>query len=267
MRQPMFIQNPIKQLPSVKELWQQLKEKAEQKTLDNKHLSELRGLYTKYTSIIEENKDYRHSRSTLSELREIREQINKICEEYGYPSYDAITYQENGKVGLLDFIGNKQTEALYDEFSFTYDDRVFINPYEYVVRKGDKWGIVNNKGEEVCPFEYDFIIRVPNTLYEYILTKDGKQGLFDKELILPCVMDSIHIPNYKTYPFFFVKDGKWGWYWENDDEFYQSYSEPLYDEIFYMSEDEWDTLTDEDEEFFEARIADETHYILEWSWK
>ena len=78
----MFIQNPIKQLPSVKELWQQLKEKAEQKTLDKKHLSELRCLYTKYTSLVEVNIDYRRSRSTLSELREIREQINKICEEF-----------------------------------------------------------------------------------------------------------------------------------------------------------------------------------------
>ena len=41
MKQPMFIQNPIKQLPSVKELWQQLKEKAEQKTLDKEHFEEL----------------------------------------------------------------------------------------------------------------------------------------------------------------------------------------------------------------------------------
>ena len=34
-----------------------------------------------------------------------------------------------------------------------------------------------------------------------------------------------------------------------------------------MSESEWKKLDDEDEEFFEARINDEVHYILEWSAK
>lgn len=262
MRQPMFIQNPIKQLPSVKELWQQLKEKAEQKTLDKEHFEELQNLCDQLNAF------KREERGAFKKRCEIYNQMIKIMEEFGYPSYDVITYQENGKVGLLDLIGNKQTEALYDEFSFTYDDYAFIIPASYyVARKGDKWGITNRIGEEICPFEYDSIFKVPNSIDYFILIKDGKQGLFSDKLVLPVVMDSIHFPGYKMSPFFFLKDGKWGWYWPSDDEFYQSYSEPLYDEIFYMSEEEWHELTDEDEEFFEARIGDEIHYILEWSWK
>ena len=41
----------------------------------------------------------------------------------------------------------------------------------------------------------------------------------------------------------------------------------MYDEIYYMTEEEWDKLDDEDEEFSEALVDGKMHYILEWTIK
>lgn len=123
-------------------------------------------------------------------------QIQELWNEFGFPSYDDITYHNGDKVGLLDLLGNKLTDAIYDEFSFTFDLDVFLFNY-YIVAK---------------------------------------------------------------------KNGKWGWYWDNNN-LYNNLQQPLYDEIYFMTQKEWETLTDDDEEFFEARIDDKIHYILMWSYK
>ena len=257
----------IENLPTIKGIWQELYDKANAKTIDKEHISEVRRIYAKAQSLHNKakvadkpNHELFHKINLLH--TQIREQWNK----YGFPSYDDITYHNGDKVGLLDLLGNKLTDAIYDEFSFTFDLDVFLFNYYIVAKKNGKWGIVNRHNDVICPFEYDFIIQVPETTCEFLLIKNGKEGIFYNGVIIPCEMDSIHIPNYITWPFFLQKNGKWGWYWDNNN-LYNNLQQPLYDEIYFMTQKEWETLTDDDEEFFEARIDDKIHYILMWSYK
>lgn len=272
MKKPktLFMQHPMDKLLAIREQWRILKDRATSKVLDNEHLNQVRILKAKYETI-----NFRVKPNEKLDMKMIRQRIDlmhqivDIFKEFGYPSEDSIIYREGDKVGLLDLLGNKLTSASYDEFCFTYDDDSFISCYKFVVRKGGKWGVVNAKEELVIPFEYDFIARVPSDCHDFLVVRDGKEGIInDKgEVLVTCEMDSIHTPGYKSEPYFFQKDEKWGWYWSYDSDFYQNEQKPYYDEIFYMSESEWKKLDDEDEEFFEARINDEVHYILEWSAK
>ena len=263
MCKPLYIRIPMEKLPSVKKLWQELNDAATAKPLDDERFNELRRLVIEWKTL-------HKTKGVFKQVMGLICKIKEIGKEYGYPSYDNLVYRDGGKVGALDLFGNKMTEPIYDEFRFTFDDCFLSNERRFVARKGAKWGIVNENGEEICPFEYDFIARVPDAFSEYLIEKDGKQGILNfRNILIPCEMDSIHIPGYKPEPFFFQKDGKWGWHWgaAEKDEFYENHHEPFYDEIFYMNESEWKEINDDDEEFFEARIGDEVHYILEWTIK
>ena len=103
----------------------------------------------------------------------------------------------------------------------------------------------------------------------HLVIKNGKQGVVNHrgKLVIPCNMDSIHTPDFKYEPFFFRKNNKWGWYWVGDSSFYNCHQKPMYDEIYYMTEEEWDKLDYEDEEFFEAMLDGKMHYILEYTIK
>ena len=175
-----------------------------------------------------------------------------------------MTYEVDGKIGLLDLVGLKLTPAIYEDFCFTYDRSLFTTDFQIVAKKDGNWGIVDFEGNIVCPFKYDRIVRIKDSMY-HLAIKNGKQGVVNHrgKLIIPCSMDSIHTPDFKYEPFFFRKNYKWGWYWNGDSSFYNCHQKPMYDEIYYMTEGEWDKLDDEDEEFFEALVDGKMHYILE----
>lgn len=64
-----------------------------------------------------------------------------------------LTYQENGKYGILDLEGNKITNAIYDEVeSLLYKEGCLL------VKQNDKYGVINSKGKKMVEIEYDSII-------------------------------------------------------------------------------------------------------------
>lgn len=48
-----------------------------------------------------------------------------------------------------------------------------------VLRKGKKWGYLNQDGEEVVPFEYDYVGIPGRNSPAIVVTKDGKRGRFE----------------------------------------------------------------------------------------
>ena len=68
-----------------------------------------------------------------------------------------------------------------------YDDVWNFSEGLAVVKLDGKWGMINEKGEEVVPCKYDLIVwRNGNDVMEVVL--DGKWGLLDKEgrEVMPC---------------------------------------------------------------------------------
>lgn len=63
-----------------------------------------------------------------------------------------LSYEENGKYGLIDFAGNVITKAIYEEIS-----SVKYKEGEILAKKDGKYGVINNKGVELISFEYDEI--------------------------------------------------------------------------------------------------------------
>lgn len=102
---------------------------------------------------------------------------------------------DNGKYGLLS--GDKLVGAS------DYDAAGVFTGGLVAMAKGDKWGYVNSKGEEVIPFEFDAIegysaLGVASTPYEcsegYVtVLKNGKYGVFsaDGTQIIPCKYQSL----------------------------------------------------------------------------
>ncbi len=63
-----------------------------------------------------------------------------------------LQYEENGKYGLINFAGEKVTDAIYEEIS-----SVRYKEGEIVVKKDGKYGVINNKGVELIKPIYEDI--------------------------------------------------------------------------------------------------------------
>ena len=63
-----------------------------------------------------------------------------------------LKYKENDKYGLLDFAGNKITDAEYDEISSLQDKYG-----EILVKKNNKYGVINIKGTQLVSCRYDYV--------------------------------------------------------------------------------------------------------------
>lgn len=79
--------------------------------------------------------------------------------------------EKKGKYGFS--LNKKNTSGyIYDEVNKKYK-----NSYE--VRKGNKWGIVNNRGVETVPCKYDTLL--PSWSKDIIAVLDGKYGVINTE--------------------------------------------------------------------------------------
>ncbi len=63
-----------------------------------------------------------------------------------------LAYEENGKIGLIDFTGKVVAKPIYEEVA-----SVKYKEGEILAKKDGKYGVINNKGIELIPFEYDEI--------------------------------------------------------------------------------------------------------------
>ncbi|MBR4572210.1 MAG: caspase family protein [Prevotella sp.] len=132
------------------------------------------------------------------------------CYKYGITVVDA-----NGKVGVLDYHGKVIIEVKYSNFAAIDEkgDKNILNlggtndinnPW-HIPRNvhGGKWGVCDDKGTVIVPFEYDGCLEAADNLYAVnrggeAVTKDGhisyvkggKWGLYAQgQEIIPCKFD------------------------------------------------------------------------------
>jgi len=63
-----------------------------------------------------------------------------------------LKYLEDGKYGLIDFLGKKITKAIYDDI-----DSLPYKEGELLVKQNEKYGVINIKGNKIVEIEYDQI--------------------------------------------------------------------------------------------------------------
>lgn len=92
-----------------------------------------------------------------------------------------IFYEKDGKFGIMKLDGKKITENYYDELSMNYNNLI-------IAKIQNKYGLINNTGETIIPFKYDYITPISEYFFEAgideisrieILDYDGKSILND----------------------------------------------------------------------------------------
>ena len=78
--------------------------------------------------------------------------LNNV-ESNGNYEKSVLKYKSDNKYGLIDFSGNKITDAIYDSVEgFNYREGILL------VKKSDKYGIINIKGASIIKPKYDEIL-------------------------------------------------------------------------------------------------------------
>ena len=65
-----------------------------------------------------------------------------------------LTFEKNGKFGVIDFLGNQIIPAEYDSI-----ESLKFRPGELLVKKNDKYGVIGATGDLKLEIKYDSIIR------------------------------------------------------------------------------------------------------------
>lgn len=96
---------------------------------------------------------YKAINSNKQELYTNFEEVSGVQEvDSSVYNSSILKYKENNKYGLLDFEGNKVTDAEYDEISSLQDKYG-----EILVKKNDKYGVINIKGIQLVSCKYDYV--------------------------------------------------------------------------------------------------------------
>jgi hypothetical protein len=100
--------------------------------------------------------------------------------------FELETYEDNGKIGLLDENGNKITPAKFDKFVYAADGSM-IGQFVATFYHGhcsayinQKVGFIDMKGKESVPFEYSNVHEFTADGFAAV-EKDGKWGFVDKK--------------------------------------------------------------------------------------
>lgn len=143
-------------------------------------------------------------------LAELRSLYKEACEKNDSKSIEAIDsrmeeydwfdeqIEENGKVGVVNALGEVVVPPLYDEVLIRFRIRIDVtNHYNYIVKNEGKVGVVNIDNPDRCviPMEYDSIN--PFFIFGYyVIEKDNKFGVFDMhgKQVAPFAIDSFLEP-------------------------------------------------------------------------
>ena len=111
---------------------------------------------------------------------------------------------------LCGYIDTQSDEII--KIPFIYNDaKDFIGRYA-VVKKRNKWGIIDEDGNEVVPLVYDYLKGFSDNIF--IAKKNGKWGVIDKKNIeiLPIIYDKYLYSHQEKHYHTLSKDGKFGFY-------------------------------------------------------
>ena len=89
-----------------------------------------------------------------------------------------------------------------------YNDAKVLNSNYIKLKKGEKWGLIDNSGKTVVPFSYDDIKAFSSG--KFLVTSDGLSGITDEEgkTVIPVYYQTI--TKFNNNYFKVVKDGKCG---------------------------------------------------------
>ncbi|MCR4032886.1 MULTISPECIES: WG repeat-containing protein [Flavobacterium] len=113
--------------------------------------------------------------------------------------FEMKTYEENGKIGLLDENGKKITSAKYDKLWLDSDGKTVIAEFQAAFYDGlcsasmnQKIGFINKKGDEIVPFQFSRV-REFNVEGLAAVSKDGKWGFINKrgKEVIPIIYDKV----------------------------------------------------------------------------
>ena len=165
--------------------------------------------------------------------------LNVVAENGTYEK-SVLKYKSNNKYGLIDFSGNKITDAVYDEIEgFECKEGMLLT------KKNGKYGIININGAQILKEKYDEILcdsyYDENDKYDkagYIVgikTKDGmRYGYVDsnRKEILKCKYTEIYRINEKKDNIYLIafENGRAGLY-ENKKKIIEN----LYEDLSYNS--------------------------------
>jgi len=109
-------------------------------------------------------------------------------------TFELKTYEENGKVGILDEKGRKITTAKYDKYLYIgeskYDFRATFNEGFCSVVLNNKMGFIDKNGKEITPIEFSFVSEFTVDGLAAV-NKEGKWGFVNKKgkQIVPIIYD------------------------------------------------------------------------------
>lgn len=160
-------------------------------------------------------------------------QPEEAYEELGILSGSRILAVKNGKYGYLD-------KDLEEKTEFIWDDATNFSQKTAAVRSGDKWALINTKGELLTDYIYTDVKRDSNNFcsrYGLIWVNEGKgYKLINTELEVICeeLYEDVRC-FYEEGPGAVCRTGKWGYVdrqgqmiispaYENADSFQQGYA-------------------------------------------
>ncbi len=99
---------------------------------------------------------------------------------------DVVFALKNNRYGLIDTANRIITNFIYDEYLGYYNNF-------FPVRKNAEYGAINDRGEEVIPFEYENMEACLYNDRKWIVSKKGKTGIINSknEVIIPFEYDSV----------------------------------------------------------------------------
>lgn len=99
-------------------------------------------------AVVESKKDYIKVYNN-EEIKYFDKNGNELKNTQVYPNNKLFTKEENGKWGFVDNNGNKIVDYKYDKVTE-------FNEYGFAaIKQGEKWGAINDKGEEVIAPTYE----------------------------------------------------------------------------------------------------------------
>lgn len=168
---------------------------------------------------------------TIDDLKKYEKMIpnSKGYRNYEY-NYDWFhrEFEENGKKGLKDAVGNILVPPIYDGFSEFYTYNSYCSWPIPACNSDGKYALVKKDGSgiPITNFEYDSIEIEPLSGW-YITSKNGKKGIVLEtgKVLLPCQYDDFTLFFYKDI-IDILLDGKHGLL-----KFNGLYIEPIFDKI------------------------------------
>lgn len=157
--------------------------------------------------------------------------------EESYGSSVFFLVKKNGKTGLVrntDDAATPMVPIVYDQVTHIMNNRYYSfykGDYLIGVSQNGLFGIINDKGETIVPFQYDHIREFKGYSVGFELEKAGKKGMF-----LPTTFYPIIEPKYDNITFVesmfvsstwgfalyrVIKDGKMGYVGENGKEYFK----------------------------------------------